>query len=204
MCTRVVFHVVASHSGYNTATPRCRTNKSTVEWEGQTTAVHWTLNSRDCDCWLGLVLCVWLTSQYPDGSRGFLITRLSESGKYTQRADADSHSWKSPAVMSRVIANWAGGSLHIPQYLWLLLWSKSMTTIFIQLFYFRMIFQTWWNSVGSNATRITMIMATRPRTAEYASILISRPNFESDNDKIFVVPYGGENNTTHLNEMIRV
>lgn len=49
-----------------------------------------------------------------------------------------------------------------------------------------------------------MMMATRPRTAEYASILISRPHFESDNDKMFVVPYEGENITSHLNEMIRV
>lgn len=31
MCTRVVFHDVASQSGYNTATPRCRTSKSTVD-----------------------------------------------------------------------------------------------------------------------------------------------------------------------------
>lgn len=57
---------------------------------------------------------------------------------------------------------------------------------FFQLFYFRMICQTWWNSVGSKATRITMMMATRPRTAEYASTLISRPHFESDNDKMFL------------------
>lgn len=178
------------------------------DWEGQSVAVHWPLNSRDCDCWLGLALCVWLTSQYPDGSRGFLITRLSESGKYTQRADADvtlleeasshdsSHcslSWRKSPHSTIFMAT----SL-------IYIYNNILYNNFFQLFYFRMICQTWWNFVVWKATRITMVMADRPRTAEYASILISRPHFESDNDKILFVPYGGENITSQLNEMIRV